>query len=121
MAGAFVVGGLDAVGGVAHRFELVAYCRRGTSFEVEAIGQVLVVEARGVGGLLDVEAIVDDGDDVVGYGGDDRGAAGRAEDEVRVCRRAGTSGPWVVTMVGVMAESGRLPGAMALAEPWMRP
>src|SRR5579862_5007071 len=39
------------------------------------------MEAWGVCGLLDVEVVVDDGDDVVGYCGDDGGAAGRAEDE----------------------------------------
>ena len=50
-------------------------------FEVDAVGQVLVVEARGVGGLLDVEAVVDGADDVVGDGGDDGGAAGGAHDE----------------------------------------
>jgi len=32
-----------------------------------------------------------------------------------------TSWPSFVTRVGVMDESGRLPGTMALASPWMRP
>ena len=90
-------------------------------FEVEAVGQVLVVEARGVGGLLDVEAVVDGADDVVGDGGDDGGAAGGAHDVGELGCRVCTSGWLVVRMVGVMAESGRLPGAMELAELWMRP
>ena len=39
-----------------------------------------MVEAGGVGGLLDVETVVEGADEVVGYGGDDGGAAGGAED-----------------------------------------
>ena len=65
---------------VAHGFELVDDVVGELLFEVEAVGQVLVVEARGVGGLLDVEAVVDGADDVVGDGGDDGGAAGGAQD-----------------------------------------
>jgi hypothetical protein len=45
-------------------------------FKFEDVGEVLVVEAWGVCGGLDVEAIVDDGDEVVGDGGDDRRPAG---------------------------------------------
>ena len=51
------------------------------ALEVEAVGQVLVVKARGVGGLLDVEAVLGGGEEVVGDGGDDGGAAGGAEDK----------------------------------------
>ena len=61
-------------------FELLGDVGGKLLFEVEAVGQVLVVEAGGVGGLLDVEAVVEDADDVVGDGGDDGGAAGGAED-----------------------------------------
>ena len=50
-------------------------------FELQDVGEVLVVEAGGVGCGLDVEVVVDDADEVVGYGGHDGGAAGRAEDE----------------------------------------
>src|SRR3981081_81446 len=59
------------MGGYGHGEVLFAVC---------AVGQVLVVEAGGVGGLLDVEAVVDGADDVVGDGGDDGGAAGGAHD-----------------------------------------
>jgi hypothetical protein len=48
-----------------------------------------VVEAGGVGCGLDVEAVVDDADEVVGDGGHDGGASGRAEDEAEF---AGTGG-----------------------------
>src|SRR5271155_3786681 len=43
--------------------------------------------------------------------------------EPRTRRRLPRRYQWlrVVMMVGVMAESGRLPGAMELAELWMRP
>src|SRR5260370_41600191 len=77
-AGVVFVGYGEAVDGVAHGFELVGRLCGEFLFEVDAVGQVLVVEARGVGGLLDIEAIVDGADDVVGDGGDDGGAAGRA-------------------------------------------
>ena len=82
--------------------------------EVELIRQVLVVEARGVDGLLDVEAALGRGEKDVGDGGDDAGAAGGAEDvaELAVFENDGR---------GHGARSGRLPGAMALAGPWMRP
>ena len=71
--------------------------------EVEAVGQVLVVEAGSVCGLLDVEAIVDDADDVVGDGGDDGRAAGGAEDKASLCRSSvlvqdggGHGGEWAL-------------------------
>ena len=48
--------------------------------EVELVGQVLVVEARRVDGLLDVEAAFGGGEKDIGDGGDDARAAGRAED-----------------------------------------
>ncbi len=60
-----VVGGLVAVGFVAHGFELVDDVVGELLFEVEAVGDVLVVEAGGVGYGLDVEVVVDGADDVV--------------------------------------------------------
>lgn len=45
-------------------------------FELQDVGEVLVVEAGGVGGRLDVKVVVDDADEVVGDGGHDGGAAG---------------------------------------------
>ena len=75
------VGYGEAVDGVAHGGEGFGGWDGEFLFEVDAVGEVLVVEARGVGGLLDVEAVVDGADDVVGYGGDDGRAAGGAHDE----------------------------------------
>ncbi len=43
-----------------------------------------MVEAGRVGSSLDVEAVVDDADEIVGDGGDDGRAAGRAEDETQL-------------------------------------
>src|SRR6266478_6144276 len=51
------VGYGEAIDGVAHGFELVGYVYGKFLFEVDAVGEVLVVEARGVGSLLDVEAV----------------------------------------------------------------
>ena len=48
-----------------------------------------MVEAGGVGGGLDIEAVVEDADEVVGYGGDDGGAAGGAEDEAEFAGMGG--------------------------------
>src|SRR5260370_6911215 len=79
-AGVVFVGYGEAVDGVAHVFELVGCSDGKFLFEVDAVGQVLVVEARGIGGLLDVEAVVDGADDVVGDGGDDGGSAGGTHD-----------------------------------------
>ena len=70
-SGTLLIGILISIRGVAHGFQLVAHAGRKASFEVEAVGQVLVMEAGRVGSGLDVEVIVDDGDDVVRYGGDD--------------------------------------------------
>jgi len=47
-------------------------------FELQDVGEVLVVEAGGVGRGLDVEMVVQDADEVVGYRGDDGGASRRA-------------------------------------------
>ncbi len=79
-AGVVFVGDCEAVDGVAHCFELLGDIGRELLFEVDAVGQVLVMEAGCVGGLLDVEAVVDGADDVVGDGGDDGGPAGGAHD-----------------------------------------
>jgi hypothetical protein len=70
----------EAVDGVAHGFELVGDLGGELLFEVEAIRQVLVMEARSVRRLLDVEAVVDDADEIVGDGGDDGRTARTAED-----------------------------------------
>ena len=75
---------LSLVGGVDGEF----------LFEVEAVGKVLVVEARGVGGLLDVEAVVDGADDVVGDGGDDGGAAGGSHDVGELAVFVPVAGAW---------------------------
>ena len=80
-AGGVLVGGHLAVGLVAHRDELAGNVVGEGAFEIEAVGEVLVVEARGVGGLLDVEAVVEGADEVVGHRGDDGRATGGAEDE----------------------------------------
>ena len=74
-AGVSVVGGLVAVGVVAHGMELIDDIVGELLLEVEAVRDVLVVKARGVGDGLDVELVVDSADDVVSYSGDDRGAA----------------------------------------------
>ena len=47
-AGVVFVGDGEAVDGVAHAFELVGYICGKFLFEVDAVGQGLVVEARGV-------------------------------------------------------------------------
>ena len=52
------------------------------------------MEAGGVGCLLDVEAVVEDGDEVVGDGGDDGGAAGGAEDEAELAGLAAARRAW---------------------------
>ncbi len=82
-AGIVFVGYGETVDIVAHGFELSGYVYGELLFEVEAIGQVLVVKTGGVGGLLDVEMIVDDADEVVSNCGDNGGAAGGAEDEAK--------------------------------------
>ena len=118
-AGILLVGYCVAVDGVAHGFEFFGGCDGELLLDVDVVGKVLMVEAGGVGGLLDVETVVDGADDVVGYGGDDGGTAGRSHHEGELAGSVPVCG--VVMMVGVMAESGRLPGSMAFAELWMRP
>ena len=80
-AGCLLVKLSGLVDGVTDGFEFVGGGAGETLFKVEAVWQVLVVEAGGVGGLLDGEAVVEDADEVVGDGGDDGGAAWGAEDE----------------------------------------
>jgi hypothetical protein len=63
--------------------------------------------------FLDIEGEIHNADEDVGDSGDDGGAAGRSENEEKLAV--------FDTMVGVMAESGRLPGPMALAGPWISP
>src|ERR1700722_13306477 len=84
-AGVSVVGGLVAVGFVAHGLELIDDVVGKLLFEVETVWEVLVVEARGVGDGLDVEVVVDGADDVVGNSGDDSGAAGGSHDVGELC------------------------------------
>src|ERR1700692_2864878 len=50
-------------------------------FDENLIGHPLMMKARRVDGLLNVESKVDDADENVGYGGDDRRSAGRSEHE----------------------------------------
>ena len=61
-------------------------------FELEDVGEVLVVEAGGVGRGLDVEVVVEDAEEVVGDGGDDGGAAGGAKDQAEFAGGAGGGG-----------------------------
>lgn len=75
----FIVGSV-AVNVIAHGCELIGNVRREFLFDVQAVGQVLVVETRSICGLLDVEAVVDDADEVVRNGGNDGGTTGGAED-----------------------------------------
>src|ERR1700754_4400366 len=79
-AGVVLVGYGEAVDGVAHGGELVGYVSGEFLFEVEAVGEIWMVEARGVGYGLDVESVIDGAEDVVGDGGDDGGPAGGAHD-----------------------------------------
>lgn len=71
----------ETVDGVAHGCEFFGGWGWELLLHVDAVGKVLMVEAWGVGGLLDVESVVDGADDVVGYGGDDGGTAGSSHDE----------------------------------------
>ena len=81
-----------AVDGVTHGFEFVGWCYGELLLEVDAVGKILIVEAGSVGGLLDVEAVVDGADDVVGYGGDDGRTARGAHDEGQLAGPVPVSG-----------------------------
>ena len=70
----------------------------------DAIGQPLMMEARRVDRLLDVHPEVDDVQDRLQHGVDDRAAA-------RAARSTRNSLPSFARIVGVMLESMRLPGA----------
>ena len=91
-AGVVFVGDGGPVDGIAHFGEFGGDGGGEPGFEVDAVGEVLVVEAGGVGGLLDVQAVLDAGEEVVGDGGDDGGAAGGAEDEAEFGGVAGGGG-----------------------------
>jgi hypothetical protein len=66
----------------AARAHVVTHCAQGvdrlgseTGFEIKLVGQVLVVEAWCIDGLLDVEAALGRREKDVGYGGDDAASA----------------------------------------------
>ena len=69
---------------VAHGAQAGDRLRRKAWLEVELVGQVLMVEARRVHGLLDVQAALGRGEKDVGHGGDDARAAGRAQHEAQL-------------------------------------
>jgi hypothetical protein len=124
-----------AFGDVAVGFQRVDGGDGEALLELQDVGKVLVMEAWGVGCGLHVEAVVDDADEVVGDRGDDGRAAGLPSTRRSLPGSQGIGIPmWVwggvlilwqtggsLTMVGVMELSGRLPGAMALAGPWIKP
>ena len=83
--------------------------RERTMLHVDYVRQPLMMKAGRVHGFLDVHAEIDHTDQDVGDGGDDRGTARRTQNQ--------NSLPSLSTMVGVMDDSGRLPGPMALAGP----
>ena len=117
-AGVFLVGYGESVDGVAEGFELVGYVGGKFLFEVEAVGQVLVVEAWCVGCLLDVEVVVDGADDVVGDGGDDGGTTGGAENEGEFAMvgedGGGHGGEW--TLAGADGVGGALDEAVGVGD-----
>ena len=80
-AGVLLVGLIDAADRVAGGSERVEDRKREGLLDLEDVREILVVEARSVRRLLHIEAVVQDGDDVVGDRSNDGGAAGRAEDE----------------------------------------
>lgn len=69
-AGVFFVEGAGAVDLVAGGRERFGDGHGEELLYIDAVGKVLHVEARGVGGLLHVEAVVEDADDVVRDCGD---------------------------------------------------
>jgi len=73
-------------------------------FDENLIGEPLLMKPGRVDGFLNVKREIDDADKDVGYGGDDGGPPGEP--------RTRKSLPSLSTMVGVIAESGRLPGPM---------
>ena len=93
-AGGFFVELGVAVGDVAGGLEGVDGGEGEGLFELQDVGEILVVEAGGVGGGLDVEMVVEDADEVVGDRGDDGGAAGGAEDQTERAGGAGGGGVW---------------------------
>ncbi len=123
-AGVMLVGYCEAVDGVAHGFELLRDVDRELLFEVDAVGQVLVMKARCVGSLLDVEAVVYRADDVVRDGGDDGRAAGGSHDvgelpvfvPVAGCRDDGRRhrGEW--TLAGTDGVGGALDEAVDVGD-----
>ncbi len=73
------IGDGETVHVIAHSFELLGDLRGELLFEVKTIRQILMMKARCVGGLLNVQAIVDATEQIVCHGGDDRRAAGSAK------------------------------------------
>jgi hypothetical protein len=65
--------GSKAVNAIAPGCELIDNVRREFLFDVQAVGQGLVMETRSICGLVDVEAVVAEADNVVRNNGDDSG------------------------------------------------
>ena len=121
VAGRRIDGDAFSVAPMAADFELVAEGTQAFDGGVgeaglhdEDVGQILMVEARSVDGLLDIQALFGGAEEDIRHGGDDARRRRASPARSAPCRPSST-------MVGVMAESGRLPGAMALAGPWMSP
>jgi hypothetical protein len=64
---------------ISHRFELFGNLGGEILFNFQTIGQILMVEARRIGSLLDVDAVVDDANKVARDSSDDRGSPGGTE------------------------------------------
>src|ERR1700722_17162910 len=71
----------EAVYVISHGFKLVGNLARKLLFEVKTVGQILVMEARRVRGLLNIETVVNPTDEVVGNRRHDCRAAGTAENK----------------------------------------
>ena len=82
---------------------------REAGFDADAVGQPLVVKARGVNGLLHAHLVVYDAQQDVQHRADNLGPPGLPTTRTNLPSR--------VTTVGVMFESGRFPGAMLFASP----
>jgi hypothetical protein len=78
---AFAVGPVAVVEAerIAERAQACGGFGRKPRLKVEGVGKVLMVEARGVDGLLDIEAALGCGQENVAYRGDDACSAGRAQ------------------------------------------
>ena len=70
-AGVLLIGLVDAADRVSAGFERIEHIQREGLLHLEDVGQVLVVKAGRINGLLDVEAASEDGEKDIGHGGDD--------------------------------------------------